>query len=182
MPKRSCDRASERSGSGFANCSITASSSWFGTDRLCVEGKGKAPVWRLTELGTTRKRSETDLPEAPSRDFLKWNGIRFKRTARREKQNPASYGGYTPLPTSEAVPLPTPEAPNAESASYGVGIEKPEGASHGVGITSLPLPSHKPAPTAAAELRAIAALMSERGIEAEKRKKFGARVTDEGGT
>jgi len=36
---------------------------------LGVDGRGKAPHWRLTELGY--------MNEPPTRDFLKWNGQRF---------------------------------------------------------------------------------------------------------
>ena len=36
---------------------------------LGVEGRGKAPHWRLTELG--------HLKELPSRDFMRWNGTKF---------------------------------------------------------------------------------------------------------
>ena len=38
---------------------------------LGVDGKGKAPHWRLTELGYM-----TDLP---TRDFLRWNGTKFRK-------------------------------------------------------------------------------------------------------
>jgi hypothetical protein len=75
---------------------------------LGVEGRGKSPHWRLTELGVTGKASTEGLFEPPTNDFMRWDGVRFK------KQNPASYGGYTPLPTSEAMPLPTSEAPKPE--------------------------------------------------------------------
>jgi hypothetical protein len=37
---------------------------------LGVDGRGKAPHWRLTELGYMR--------DVPTRDFLKWDGTRFK--------------------------------------------------------------------------------------------------------
>jgi hypothetical protein len=39
---------------------------------LGVEGKGKAPRWRLTELG--------HMWEQPTRDFTRWNGSKFKDT------------------------------------------------------------------------------------------------------
>jgi hypothetical protein len=39
---------------------------------LGVEGKGKAPRWRLTELGCMR--------EPPTRDFARWDGSKFKDT------------------------------------------------------------------------------------------------------
>ena len=37
---------------------------------LGVEGKGKAPHWRLTELGYKN--------DPPTRDFLNWNGVPFQ--------------------------------------------------------------------------------------------------------
>jgi hypothetical protein len=43
---------------------------------LGVEGKGKAPRWRLTELGYMR--------EPPTHDFRRWMGTNSKR----QKQNP----------------------------------------------------------------------------------------------
>jgi hypothetical protein len=101
---------------------------------LGVEGKGKSPHWRLTELGMTSKASADSIFEAPTNDFLKWDRTRFK------KQDPASYGGYTLLPTSEALALPTGDTLKNQSASYGVGIGNEEGASYGVGITSLTTP------------------------------------------
>jgi hypothetical protein len=68
---------------------------------LGVEGRGKAPHWRLTELGYRG--------DPPTRDFLKWNGELFheqkspeyyKRQDRRlaklragQKQNPAPANG-----------------------------------------------------------------------------------------
>jgi len=53
---------------------------------LGVDGKGKAPHWRLTELGY--------MHDAPTRDFAKWDGVKYKRQRRRnsrdQKQNPAT--------------------------------------------------------------------------------------------
>jgi hypothetical protein len=79
---------------------------------LGVEGKGKAPHWRLTELGY--------MLEPPTRDFLKWNGERFheqkspeyhKRQERRltklrasQKQNPVPTDG-APCTTPRYIPL-----------------------------------------------------------------------------
>ena len=37
---------------------------------LGIDGKGKAPHWRLTELGYMR--------DLPTKDFLRWDGTRFK--------------------------------------------------------------------------------------------------------
>jgi hypothetical protein len=44
---------------------------------LGVDGKGQAPRWRLPELGY--------MNDPPTRDFMRWNGIRFST---RKKQNP----------------------------------------------------------------------------------------------
>jgi hypothetical protein len=44
---------------------------------LGVDGKGKAPHWRLTELGHMRN--------PPTRDFADWSGVKFTAP---EKQNP----------------------------------------------------------------------------------------------
>lgn len=94
---------------------------------LGVEGKGKSPQWRLTENGSTSKKSASGVFEDATKDFLRWDGTPFR--PKRKKQNPASYGGYTPLPTWDT--------PKPKSASYGVGIGGEEGASYGVGITRL---------------------------------------------
>jgi len=79
---------------------------------LGVEGKGKAPHWRLTELGYMR--------EPPTRDFLIWNGELFheqkspeyyKRQERRlaklragQKQNPVPRDG-APCTSPRHIPL-----------------------------------------------------------------------------
>ena len=124
---------------GFIRLAVHAS--------LGVDGKGKAPHWRLTECGQTSKTSAEGLFEPPTNDFLKWDGILFDPTPFREsvkwdenklkKQNPASHVGSAPLPTSEAPPFPTSEALKCQSASHGVHIERNGSASHGVHITSL---------------------------------------------
>jgi hypothetical protein len=53
---------------------------------LGVYGKGQAPRWRLTELGYMR--------DPPTRDFLRWDGIRFHD---RKKQKPVTENRNTPL-------------------------------------------------------------------------------------
>lgn len=45
---------------------------------LGAEGKGRATVWRLTELGTMRKHNNSDLFEPPTKDYLKWDGELFE--------------------------------------------------------------------------------------------------------
>jgi hypothetical protein len=92
---------------------------------LGVDGKGKAPHWRLTELGQTTGASSTGSFEQPTCDFLRWDSTPFKR--RRDKRTPGAFGckkqnptsdvGSTPLPTGEAVVLPTGETLPSESTS-----------------------------------------------------------------
>src|SRR5262249_30828602 len=59
---------------------------------LGVDGKGKAPHWRLTECGYMK--------DPPTRDFMKWDGRPFKDTAQsreKKKQNPVTEIRNTPL-------------------------------------------------------------------------------------
>jgi hypothetical protein len=49
---------------------------------LGVDGKGKAPQWRLTELGY--------MGDPPTREFLRWNGTKFHDA---QKQNPGRESG-----------------------------------------------------------------------------------------
>lgn len=46
---------------------------------LGVEGKGKAPHWRLTEMGCTRRTSADGQFRPPTNDFLRWDGVLFQR-------------------------------------------------------------------------------------------------------
>ena len=52
---------------------------------LGTDGKGKSVHWRLTELGTTSKTSAGGLPEPPTRDYLKWDGVLFEKPRRKNK-------------------------------------------------------------------------------------------------
>jgi hypothetical protein len=53
---------------------------------LGVDGNGKAPRWRLTELGY--------MADPPTKDFLRWNGTKFADQFRSyKKQNPGREGG-----------------------------------------------------------------------------------------
>jgi hypothetical protein len=55
---------------------------------LGVDGKGKAPHWRLTELGS---RGVDGSHEPPTRDFTRWNGQKFHaNNTTFEKQNPVA--------------------------------------------------------------------------------------------
>jgi hypothetical protein len=101
---------------------------------LGVEGKGKAPRWRLTELGCARNASADGLLEPPSNDFLKWDGIPFEKKkqprskwlrGRIEKQKPATTAGNGALPPQVASPLPTQVALREASATNAGSIRKP---------------------------------------------------------
>jgi hypothetical protein len=70
---------------------------------LGVEGKGKAPQWRLTELGVAITE------ERPTRDFLRWDGVLFE--PKRSQRTPGSFGcTKNPAPDHPVVNLvmPTP--------------------------------------------------------------------------
>jgi hypothetical protein len=51
------------------------------TDAGCLglDGKGKAPRWRLTEVAYMRGTSSKGTEDMPTMDFLKWNGVRFSK-------------------------------------------------------------------------------------------------------
>ena len=73
---------------------------------LGVDGVGKAPHWRLTELGTTSKASPNGLFEAPPQDFLRWNGTPFDPKPFRTKR------GHTEWSAEKIKPrLPRPTHP-----------------------------------------------------------------------
>jgi hypothetical protein len=46
---------------------------------LGVDGKGKAPRWRLTEVAYMRGTSSKGTENMPTQDFLKWNGVQFSK-------------------------------------------------------------------------------------------------------
>lgn len=58
---------------------------------LGVDGKGKAPHWRLTELGYMR--------DPPTREFMRWNGLKFHDP---KKQNPVRTS-RTPCPNGSDI-------------------------------------------------------------------------------
>ena len=120
--------------------------------RLGVDGKGKAPHWRLTELGNTSRASADGLLDPPARDYLRWDGVLFDpKPFRRgskwdyEKQNPASHVRSTPLSTGETPPLSTGETTNPQSVSHVVHIQPNESVSDVVHISSLTTPSESAA-------------------------------------
>jgi hypothetical protein len=46
---------------------------------LGVNGKGKAPRWRLTEVGYMRGTSSKGMEDLPTQDFLRWKGVPFSK-------------------------------------------------------------------------------------------------------
>ena len=109
---------------------------------LGLNGKGKAPRWRLTELGF--------MNDPPTKDFLRWRGVKFRD---QKNQNPGpEIGGHTgPEKASTSgrkigihlKPKVAPENPAKGKAQSG-----PENGSitksyHCVGAQSLPRPRGK---------------------------------------
>ena len=101
---------------------------------LGIEGKGKAPHWRLTELGTTSKTSSSGVAEPPTRDYLTWDYVPWKRPAdRRRPRFDRFLKNKTPLLTPKRsatgvdnTPAMASIAPDAQSATGGVHIQDAE--------------------------------------------------------
>jgi len=99
---------------------------------LGVDGKGKAPHWRITDLPTRSGNGELDLA---TKDFLRWDGVLFephvapsnrwnvRKQAGLKKQNPGLHVGTTvdstsvPLADSTSVPPGGGTGTNGESIS-----------------------------------------------------------------
>jgi hypothetical protein len=71
---------------------------------LGLEGKGRAPRWRLTELGF--------MNDPPTKDFLRWNGVKFRD---QEIQNPGPENGTAVVPKMGPPVVPKMGPPEAES-------------------------------------------------------------------
>ena len=120
---------------------------------LGVDGKGKAPHWRLTELGNTGRASADGVFDPPSRDYLRWDGVlfdpkpfRYSRKWDYEKQNPGVGVNYTPVTPSTTPPVSASTTPKPQNGVDGVAID---GESSGVGgeaISSLTTTVVSPAP------------------------------------
>jgi hypothetical protein len=86
---------------------------------LGVDGKGRAPRWRLTELG--------HMKEPPTRDYARWDGVLFDDP---KKQNPDPENGIRviqkagSLVIQKAGSLPAPSDP--ENWIKGNGLSDPE--------------------------------------------------------
>lgn len=117
---------------------------------LGVDGKGKAPHWSLTELGTTNKASAGGLFEPPTHDFLRWDGVVFDPKPYRlahgatawdedklKKQNPVAHVSNGVVPTSATPLVPTSATPKSQSGAHGGAIERARSGAHVSTITSL---------------------------------------------
>jgi hypothetical protein len=107
---------------------------------LGVDGRGKAPHWRLTEKGQAGAAGEL-----PSKEFLRWDGVLFDPKPYRRAtswgwgklQNPVSHVANTPLRTSVTPPLAASVTPAQGSVTHGVHIERGDGVTHAANITKL---------------------------------------------
>ena len=71
---------------------------------LGVDGKGKAPHWRLTEIEAPGRRNGSTLM-LPTKDYLRWTGTKFRDD---QKQNPGTGSDARVVP--EAMPGLVPKA------------------------------------------------------------------------
>jgi len=93
---------------------------------LGVDGKGKAPHWRITDMPTRKGSNEL---ASPTKDFVRWDGVLFgphvspsrrwderKRNAL-EKQNPGLHVGTTVACTSVPEVVCTSVPPSGQSGT-----------------------------------------------------------------
>ena len=137
---------------------VMESGAWLG-----VEGRGKAPHYRLTE--------EWYLGKAPTRDFLNWDGEVFheqKRYYARKKQNPVPAGEDSV--SRQVRTLNGRSKPNGhKSVPAGEAIYCNGTVPHGEDITSLTTPCSASASTSAsASANPWAAYKDMRGLWDEK--------------
>jgi hypothetical protein len=142
---------------------------------LGVDGKGKAPHYRLTELGTTSKTSANGLPDIPTREYLKWDGVLFDPALFRysgkfsdkwtQKQNP----GVDALTTLESTPTPPLES-TPTPRRLGSGVDALPIQAHQGGVSVLPIPSSTTMgdseASASADLRRLREVRTATGGEA----------------
>ena len=99
---------------------------------LGVEGKGKAPHWRLTEMGCTRRTSADGQFQPPTNDFLRWDGVLFQRKTKPRLPRGCQGGDYVGASGGDTWSPPKPV-----SGDYGGAIQTDEGGDYGGAITSL---------------------------------------------
>jgi hypothetical protein len=81
------------------------------TGGLGVDGKGKAPHWRLTELEAPGGRNG-DTMMLPTKDYLKWNGTKFRDdrgAIARERKRSGTKAAWS-TPTTTETPKPDPKS------------------------------------------------------------------------
>jgi hypothetical protein len=113
---------------------------------LGVDGKGKAPHWRITDTPT---RDGNGQLHAATQDFLRWDGVLFEphvRPSRRwsarklaalQKQNPGGHVATTVGDTSPPVVGDTSPPPEDESGGHVPPISMHESGGHVPPISSL---------------------------------------------
>jgi hypothetical protein len=104
---------------------------------LGVDGKGIAPRWRLTDLGTR----VGGVFEPPTVDFMKWDGRRFSKnnpSKFQKKQNPAAENRSAPLRKTAAVALRKTAALKGTSAAENRSIYEGSSAAENRYILSIP--------------------------------------------
>jgi hypothetical protein len=107
-----------------------------------VNGHGKAPHWRLTEVW--------HLSKPPTRDFLSWDGIPFTEKRNRDapsftaKNRIRGDNGVTTLVQTGSPLVPEIVPASAEAGSDGVSMSDHTGGADGVAITSLTTPYADP--------------------------------------
>jgi hypothetical protein len=88
---------------------------------LGVEGKGRAPHWRLTEVAYMRGTSSKGMQDMPTRDFAHWNGDRFSRHHAggddKIKTESRSRKPEHPAPENRSTPAPENRSTNGEKRS-----------------------------------------------------------------
>ena len=104
---------------------------------LGVEGKGKAPHWRLTELGY--------LGEFPTRDYEKWDGKSFRANNSQKfgNQKTESRSGkpIQGVPESQHSGVAESRTPSAETVAESRHIESPTGVAESQHISRLAISS-----------------------------------------
>jgi hypothetical protein len=95
---------------------------------LGVEGNGKAPHWRLTEIGYMR--------EPPTRDFMLWDGTPFadNRKVKTRAGKPARG-----VQENRHTSVPENRPPSQESLPENQHIQEPKGVLENRPISSIPL-------------------------------------------
>jgi hypothetical protein len=96
---------------------------------LGIDGRGKAPHWRLTEL--------PHLGEPPTRDFERWDGRKFVDQKTKPRAGNGARGVLEMAHTSVLETRP----PSGESVLEMAHIQGAEGVPEKAHITSIPLPS-----------------------------------------